>query len=55
MTLGVLVFVGRLDGAAARLVRKGRKGMIRVSDRITVLGGQRFATAHENRPLGATW
>ena len=47
MTLGVLVFVGRLDGAAARLVRKGRKGMIRVSDRITVLGGQRFATAHE--------
>src|ERR1043166_4148878 len=47
MALGVLVFVGRLDGAAARLVRQGSKGIIRISDRITVSGGQRFAAAHE--------
>jgi Zn-dependent peptidase ImmA (M78 family) len=47
MALGVLVVVGRLDGAAARLVRQGSKGIIRISDRITVSGGQRFAAAHE--------
>jgi Zn-dependent peptidase ImmA (M78 family) len=47
MALGVLVFVDKLDGATARLARKGQKGVIRVSDRITVAGAQRFAIAHE--------
>lgn len=47
MALGVLVFVDKLDGAAARLVRKGKKGVLRVSNRITVLGARRFAISHE--------
>lgn len=47
MALGVLVFIGKLDGAAARLVRRGKTGVARISDQITVLGAQRFAIAHE--------
>lgn len=47
MALGVFVFVDKLDGAAARLVRNGRKGIVRISDRITVAGARRFAISHE--------
>jgi len=47
MALGVLVVIEQLDGASARLVRKGNKGIARVSNRITLAGARRFAIAHE--------
>jgi Zn-dependent peptidase ImmA (M78 family) len=47
MAMGILIFVDALEGAAARLVRKGQKGIIRISSRLAVLGAQRFAAAHE--------
>ncbi len=46
MERGVLVINGPLEGCDARLIRKGEKGVIRVSDSLTV-GQRRFAIAHE--------
>jgi len=47
MTLGVLVFDGPLNSADAWLLRKGNKGLMRVSDSIREPGRRRFAIAHE--------
>jgi hypothetical protein len=47
MALGVLVAIGQLDGASARLIRKGKTGFARISDRIVIQGAKRFAIAHE--------
>jgi Zn-dependent peptidase ImmA (M78 family) len=47
MVLGVLVFEDRLEGAEARLVRKGEKGIIRVKANIPEIGRKRFAIAHD--------
>lgn len=47
MDRGVLVIVGGVAGCEARLVRKGKKGIIRVSNRIPEVGRQRFAIAHD--------
>jgi Zn-dependent peptidase ImmA (M78 family) len=47
MALGVFVFIDKLGGAAARLVRRGKSGVARISDFITVPGARRFAIAHE--------
>jgi len=47
MALGIVVIDGRLDSAAARLVRSGEQGIVRVSDRIREPGRRRFAIAHE--------
>lgn len=47
MTRGVLVIEGGLQGAEARLVRKGKHGIIRVRRDITEPGRRRFAIAHE--------
>jgi Zn-dependent peptidase ImmA (M78 family) len=44
---GIVVLDGRLDSAAARLVRSGEAGLIRISDRIREPGRRRFAIAHE--------
>ena len=45
--LGLLVHYAPLTGAAARLLRKGSRGVIRVSSRIDIAGQQRFCVAHE--------
>jgi hypothetical protein len=42
-----LVVEDRLDGAEARLLRKGGKGIIRVKAGIPEIGRRRFAIAHE--------
>jgi Zn-dependent peptidase ImmA (M78 family) len=47
LAMGVLVIEGRLDGADARLLRKGSKGVIRVKESIPERGRKRFAIAHE--------
>ncbi len=47
MALGVVVVDASLKGAEARLVRRGKKGLIRVSDAIPEAGRRRFAIAHE--------
>ena len=47
MDRGVLVIVGGIVGSEGRLVRKGKKGIIRVSNAIPEVGRQRFAIAHE--------
>ncbi|MCO6042702.1 ImmA/IrrE family metallo-endopeptidase [Aeoliella sp. ICT_H6.2] len=47
MALGVVVLEGHLKAADAWLIRKGEKGIIRVSDAIPELGRRRFAVAHE--------
>lgn len=47
MAMGILVVDGRLDSAAARLVRSGDSGIVRVSDNIRQPGRRRFAIAHE--------
>lgn len=46
MERGVLVICGPLQGCDARLIRKGEKGIIRVSNNLTE-GQKRFAIAHE--------
>jgi len=46
MARGALVISGSLRGCDARLIRKGLKGIIRVSDNLTD-GQKRFAIAHE--------
>jgi Zn-dependent peptidase ImmA (M78 family) len=45
--LGVLVVEGPLDSADARLVRKGKKGLVRIRESIPEPGRKRFAVAHE--------
>jgi Zn-dependent peptidase ImmA (M78 family) len=45
--MGVLVVCGRLENCDARLLRKGERGLIRVSDAISEPGRRRFAIAHE--------
>lgn len=45
--LGVLVVEGPLDSADARLVRKGKKGLVRIKESIPEPGRKRFALAHE--------
>lgn len=47
MAMGILVVDAPLEAAAARLVRKGDRGLIRVSDAIQHDGQRRFAIAHE--------
>src|SRR5438034_447481 len=46
-TRGVLVCYQRLDGAAARLVVRGPRGLITVSTALPSVGPRRFAVAHE--------
>ena len=45
--LGARVVRGRLAGAQARVVSDGRRAIIRLSDRVTHAGAQRFSVAHE--------
>lgn len=45
--LGLLVVVAPLRGAAARLLRKGNRGVIRVDSSIDIEGQRRFCIAHE--------
>src|SRR5688572_13375498 len=47
MARGILVMDGKLDSAAARLVRSGDSGIARISDRIREPGRRKFAIAHE--------
>ena len=47
MAMNIFVVDARLDAAAARLVRKGDYGLIRVSDGLRLSGQRRFAIAHE--------
>ena len=47
MAMGIYVVDARLDSSAARLVRQGDHGLIRVSDTIRNSGQRRFAIAHE--------
>lgn len=47
MERGVLVIPSRMDGCEARLVRKGRNGIIRVNNTIPERGRQRFGVAHD--------
>jgi Zn-dependent peptidase ImmA (M78 family) len=47
MAMGIVVMDGRLDSAAARLVRSGDTGIVRISHRIREPGRRRFAIAHE--------
>ena len=47
MAHGVLVVEGRLDTADARLIRKGKRGLIRLKEDIPEPGRKRFAVAHE--------
>lgn len=45
--LGAKVVIGRLDGGLARLIRRGERGVIRISDSITNEGRRRFSLGHE--------
>ncbi len=45
--LGAFVIDGELEGAEARLLRKGKKAIIRVSTKIREPGQRRFAIGHE--------
>lgn len=47
MALGIVVMDGKLDSAAARLVRSGDSGIIRLSNSIREPGRRKFAIAHE--------
>jgi Zn-dependent peptidase ImmA (M78 family) len=47
MAMGIFVVDARLDSSAARLVRQGEYGLVRVSDAIRNSGQRRFAIAHE--------
>lgn len=47
MARGVYVSEGRLDGAEARLLRQGARGLIRVKADLPEEGRKRFAVAHE--------
>jgi len=45
--LGLVVIDAPLQGASARLIRKGNRGIIRVSSSIDIEGQRRFCIAHE--------
>lgn len=45
--LGILVIDDNLDKADARLVRKGNRGILRVSRNLQEVGRKRFAISHE--------
>ena len=45
--LGIEVTFGHLNGATARIFRKGARARIRVSDRIVTVGRRRFSIMHE--------
>lgn len=47
MAMNIFVVDAKLDSSAARLVRKGDYGLIRVSDKLRYSGQRRFAIAHE--------
>lgn len=47
LALGVIVTEERLDTADARLVRSGKRGLIRIKGDIPERGRKRFAIAHE--------
>ncbi len=47
MDRGVLCLEAKLTGCLARLVRKGKRGVIRTDERIREEGRKRFAIAHE--------
>jgi Zn-dependent peptidase ImmA (M78 family) len=47
LALGVMVVEGKLDSADARLIRTGKRGLIRVKEDIPEPGRKRFAVAHE--------
>lgn len=47
MARGVLVVEGQLDGAEARLICRGKRGIIRVKANIAEIGRKRFAVAHD--------
>jgi Zn-dependent peptidase ImmA (M78 family) len=47
LALGVLVMEAPLDQADARLIRKGRRGLVRLKADIAEPGRKRFALAHE--------
>lgn len=47
MALGILVLEDNLEGAEARLVRKEKRGIIRVRADIPEIGRKRFAIAHD--------
>ncbi len=47
MDKNVVCLDGPLTGCLARLIRKGKSGVIRVSDKIRETGRRRFAIAHE--------
>lgn len=47
MAEGVLVQEGALDGAEARLLKKGNRAIIRVKESIPEVSRKRFAIAHE--------
>jgi len=44
---GLMTIIAPLKGAAARLLRKGERGVIRVADSIDLAGQRRFCVAHE--------
>lgn len=44
---GVVVSPGKLEGSEARIVRKGKRGTIRVRADVTETGRRRFSIAHE--------
>lgn len=47
MAMGILVVDARLDSSVARLVRKGKNGLVRVSDNVGSRARRKFAIAHE--------
>lgn len=47
LALGIAVLDDELDSCAARLIRKGNKGVIRISTSIREAGRRRFALSHE--------
>lgn len=44
---GVIVSTGKLDGSEARLIRKGKHGVIRIRADETELGRRRYSIGHE--------
>jgi Zn-dependent peptidase ImmA (M78 family) len=47
LSMGVVIIEGPLDSADARLVRRGKRGLIRIRESIPEASRKRFAAAHE--------